>query len=196
MINKVIIFAIGAALGALIGYKVAEKKYEEKLEDLERYYKRNPKDVDKLVHDIADKVFSKPEDSIVEEVYSKPEDPAENEFPAEDMDEIIEEYTNDRRNGKAPIVFLTAEDEKKANIDMSMFDEIDWTYYTTDGVMQNDNLEEIPDFQRFVGDIKRYLEDENLDEFSVCSFEYSTLYRIDKLFCSSVVGVALHTRYI
>lgn len=195
---------IGAAAGSIVSYFITKRllwdKCEEEIEMVRQLYSNH--------HEEANEE-DKPDLSKVKEAlkknWEKPplkssfeEELAEDEHPMDsDEDEEWEDVTEEEQRaleqdiefeeekremeGTYPVIISEGEaSELGAN-----WEEREWTYFSEDDTMTDEDDQIVEDFRRFIGNVlddSGWLSDPDADDVIVKSGEFMSFYRITKLF--------------
>lgn len=204
--------AVGSLATFFITRKILTDKYMEEIADLEEHYtkKNEEKEEEERPDPPVSSIINPEVPEEVREALLRdwnrpslltPNDPAESEYPKEDDDEEDEEEDDPedefekeneeldeqakkadefyRKNRHKPPKIIS---EKDLGDVPEEFDSIQWDYFTEDDVMADEDLREILDYKRFIGDLLDKFDFRNNDEdmLYILSYEFACVYEITK----------------
>lgn len=202
-----IIFSFGAAVGSLVTFfitrKIVSDKYMEEIADIEEHYTKKKEEGEAPVSSIINpEVPEEVREALLrdwnrpslltpdsEEKMASIESPTEEE-EEEEEDEFEKENEELNEQAKAADEFYRKNMHKPPKIISEKdlgdvpdeFEDIQWDYFTVDDVIADEDLREIVDYKRFIGDLLDKFDFRNNDEETlyILSYEFACVYEITK----------------
>lgn len=138
-----------------------------------------------------------PESEVTMASIESPEDDEEDPIKEEEKEELehAEEMDREYKENKGrPPKIISAKDLGSVP---EGYEEVIWDYYKFDDTVADEDMNEIVDYQRFIGDALDKFDFRNNDEDTlyVLSYEFAAVYEINKLYLSFSDKLAKNEQY-